>query len=371
MDFQSLKSLQLVSSLFSRIENPLAHKIIYVTLPIILTDQQLLYTVEIGARYAAHGPSREDDLRNYVKRVAIEANDRTTLHGLEQEMDQLHAKNDREGLAVLNDRISDIGKQGKEGEELWRLLARISNYLFRPKREEHYLKRILAANPQNLWAANSLGRLFIRQHRVSEGVEVLRKMSLFHELNAERNFVIGNACLHADDLSGARKEFAKADGLAGGTDPRFKEGLAKVEFAEGNASAAMSILGDRSLSPEVLSFLNMRAIMAIRSGRFDDGFRHYELALKGCNRADEIMMARLKFNYGLGFVRANNPEQAAKLFEESVRLGGNKFKRAQKPLEITKAVTSKAAAGTRSEATSTSSFDKMEEMADLEYESLD
>jgi len=290
MDFQSLKSLQLVSSLFARIENPLAHKIIYVTLPVILTDQQLLYTVEIGARYAAHGPGREDDLRTYVKRVAIEANDRSTLVGIEQEMDQLHRKNDREGLAVLNDRISDIGKHGKEGEELWRLQARISHYLLRPKREEHYLKRILATNPQNLWAANALGRLFIRQHRVSEGIEVLRKMSLFHELNAERNYAIGNACLHANDLSGAKEEFAKGNDLAGGNDVRFKEGLAKVEFAQGNAGAAMNILGDRHLSPDVLSFLNMRAIMAIRSGKFEEGFRHYELAIKGCDRADDVMM---------------------------------------------------------------------------------
>ena len=345
--------------------DPNAHKIVFVTVPISLTEQQLLFTVDIGARYAAHGSTREEDLRTYIKRVSIEANDRTSMLGMEQEMEALHRRQDRPGLQALNDRISALEKST---DAVWRLQAKISHYLMQPKREEHYLKKMLASNPQNLWAANSLGRLYIRQHRVSEGVEVLKKLSLFHELNSERNYTIGNAYLNSGNLKEARTEFEKSDRLASGSDIRFKEGLAKVEFAEGNSKAALDLLGDRALSSDVLSFLNMRAIMAIRSGKFDEGFKQYEQAVKGCDKADEVMLARLKFNYGLAFVRAKDHDKAAKLFEESVKLGGSKFKRAAKPLEITKAALK---SNQKSKTGDAIKYEPIDDMLDLEYESLD
>lgn len=336
LDFQSLRALQAISALFSRIDTMKGvrpHRVIFVSTSLPLSEQQLLFGVEIGAAFMAHGPSREEELRAHIKRISLEAGDRATATSLEKELELAHWRQDQAGMRALEKKIGDLpGDQ----ESTWKLQAKLANAMLQPKKEEHYLKRILAVNSQNLWAANALGKLFLRQHRVAEGIEILRKMSVFHDLNAERHFEIGNAFLYSGKNLEARSAFQRADELASGSDTRFKDGLAKVELNEGNVDGALSVLNGRPFSYDVLSFLNMKAIMAIRSGKFGEGFTWYDRAMKGCDQSDQVMQARLHFNRGLGYTRSNEPDKAIKAFEESLKLGGNKFKRAAKPLEITK-----------------------------------
>src|SRR5690606_997783 len=91
--------------------------------------------------------------------------------------------NDFKYLAKLIERIH---AETSENEDSLRLLALANERLGRFNRAEHHLKKILAMNTQSLWAANSLGKLYLRTGRPDEGIEILQRLSYFHNLNSER-----------------------------------------------------------------------------------------------------------------------------------------------------------------------------------------
>jgi len=95
---------------------------------------------------------------------------------------------------------------------------------------------------------------------------------------------------------------------------------------------ALGYLGDKEFSQDMISFLNMRAIMSIRSQKYAEGIEYYDYAVRGAG-SDNQLKAKLLFNMGLGFVRTGNLERATDCLTESCSLGGPKFQRAKGPLE--------------------------------------
>ena len=118
-----------------------------------------------------------------------------------------------------------------------------------------------------------------------------------------------------------------------GDDGRFKDGLSKVKLAEGDMDGALQLLGKEELSLEALAFLNMRAIMCMKTGKKKEGFRLYEMAAGGASR-DPVVAAKINFNMGLAYARDNDVAKAKQRFAQSVKLGGKKFTKGQKPLTI-------------------------------------
>ena len=305
----------------------LAHNIVFVLEPGTVSREQLLYAQEVGARFVCSGPLRNEDLRDYIKRVCVEFHQTGSLASLEHDVEAAIQANDRKGLLACLNKLRDL----PETEDVLRLQVAASEVLPDLRRVESGLRRVLTLNPQNLWAANALGRLYLRSGRGPEGLEILEKLSHFHDLSSDRLATVGEAQIIAGRDDDAEATFRKGQRLTGDRDERFRVGLAKVKLARQDHEGALSLLNLRQLSQEMISFLNTRAIMSIRSGRMDEGVAYYECAIRG-TAASQDLQAKLKFNLGIAFIRTGDLKKAQGYLNESVALGGRRFTRARRPL---------------------------------------
>jgi tetratricopeptide (TPR) repeat protein len=336
-NFNHHKSLQQIVTKFQDIHDANAHKIIFASEPEVISQEMSLFGVEIGARFIVSGKSKDVDLRAYLKKVSVQAEQVGSIAHYENEITRLIRKSDSNGLIALDDRLTQIGR---DTEEVLRLKVIINQRLSRFKKAESYLTRILTVNPLNLWAANELGKLYLRTRRPAEGVAVLEKLSRFNDLNGERLLELGTAYLNAGDSSRAEAVLNKGASLSEGSDARFQESIAKAKLLKGDTAGAGKVLNNSGFSEQMLSFLNMRAIMAIKTQHFEEGVKLYKTAINGCIQ-QPLLQARLYYNMALGCVRTDKIADAAAYFEQSVNLGGAKFDKARKPLEITKKILKK------------------------------
>lgn len=332
IDFSVSAQMQAVARIFQEMTSATAVRLIYAVAPVELTREHLLFSQEVGARYVAHGMSRGDDLKEHIKRLCVENHHAGALAPYEADIDRAYRAHDMSSMRRVIDKLTHLPVQS---EEILRLMAIASLHVNEVKQAEKHLKRLLQQNPQNLWAANALGRLYLRSGRIQDGIDVLQRLSSFHDLNAERLLDLGEAYVRGNMPREAEAQFEKGIALTKGTDGRFDEGMAKVKLADQDLSGAMKILGDRDLSENVVSFLNMRAIMAIRSDRFEEGIQCYRVAINGTN-TDKELRAKLKFNMGLAYARTGELGKAEGLFFESLQLGGPRFQRARGPLDTIK-----------------------------------
>ncbi len=332
VDFGDTRRMQAAVYDLERRWTPLAYKILYAKGDQPLHHPFLLFGVEAGAQYTGHGPDRDQQIKERIKKWAIDSQENVTYTAILEEIERCYQLHDREGLMKVGQRLGEMGRQN---EEVLRLQVICNQRLNRPNRVEFFLKEILRQNPQSLWAANQLGRYYIENQQIAQGIEVLEKLSHFHNLSGERLLTLGNAYLNAGVPEKARETLEKGDALNQGRDHRFKEGLQKADLLLVVRDEAGSVLFDgKPLSREVLSFLNMRAIMAVKNGQFDEGHRFYQYALQGAG-VDKVLEAKLCFNQGLAYVRSGDIPKAQASFQRSVTVGGEAFPRASKPLAIT------------------------------------
>lgn len=334
VDFSQPTKMQDVARIFSQITAPLACRLIYSVAPQELSREALLFAQEIGARYVAVGPGKNDEIKDYLKRICTEAHQVGSLAAFEEELTAAYRSGDKAGALRVIDKLKALPHESEDASRLLAVAYLHSNDL---KRAEVYLKRLLAVNPQNLWAANNLGRLMLKSGRAAQGIEILEKMSQFHELNSERHLALGDAYVQAGLPAKAEAVYKKGEDLVGQHDQRFVEGHVKVKLVEGDLGGALSLLDGKSFSQDVISFLNMRAILSIRAGRFEEGFGYYSQAVKGAGEAKDTK-AKVLFNMGLAYVRIDDLAKAQECFFESCQIGGPRFQRAKGPLEVVKNV---------------------------------
>lgn len=336
-DFTSPERMQATEQLFQGMR-PEAHLIAYVLAPVNLSREHLLFAQEIGARFVCSGSTKQDDLKEYLKRVCVEAHHTGALGPVQEELFQASIGRNKEAVEQVILKLKAI----PETEETLRLQTQAYQILADFKRTDVTLKKILRLNPQNLWAANTLGRLYLKNGRALEGVEILRKMSLFHELSSERFLTLGDAQLSLGQTDAAEASFKQGAALAGDDDPRFQDGLAKVQLARNDFAGAISCLSGRPFSDDLIAFLNMRAIMSIKEGHLDEGLRYYQYAIDGTENAPEEraneVKAKLCFNMGLAYARSSDLVKAAECFRKSCEFGGDAFQKARGPLAAVTAI---------------------------------
>lgn len=334
-DFSDPRKLQYIARSFAAVKAQTAHKVIYANSPDRLSKEHLLFGAELGARFTAQGATKDEDLRKYIKKICVDVQEATSIAYYEQEMEKHYLAGDEAKLQVIAERLSEMPK---DNEEVLRAQCLLSQYQGKFEKVEFYLKRLLQTNPQSLWAANGLGRLYLRSGRIAEGIELLEKLSQFHELNSERFLELGNAYINIGDAEHARNALEKGAELIQDPpgDERFKESKAKAEIIDRDAIKALSYL-PKPYSADMVAFLNMRAIIMMREGKKKEAMELYRMAWEGMP-SDRIMRAKLRFNMGIGYVKVEQIDQALACFDESVRLGGADFGRAQRPLLIAKNV---------------------------------
>ncbi len=333
VNFTNNAELQTLASLLESIQSPLAHPVIYVYAPATVSRDQLLFAQEIGAKFIASGVRKNDDIRDYLKRYCLEISTVGSLANYEKELEAACQANDRGSILRLVEKLKTLDDSG---EQALVILAGAYNYLKDWKRAEVSLKRILQVNPQNLWAANALGRLLLKSKRGSQGIEILSKLSHFHDLNGERLLALGDAYAKAGMAQQAEEAYIKGDKLNNGKDMRFKDGLIKARIIDRDYQGSKSLLAGRNLSSDVIAFLNLRAIMASREGHHDEAIEYYQYAVSGAGEV--VTKAKLKFNLGLACIRMGDLATGQLCLKESLSIGGKQFSRARGPLEIVEAI---------------------------------
>lgn len=337
-DYTNTPAVQALARFMQSMGDFAGTKILYAVNPAELTNEELLFGVELDVKRTFFGPKKDEDLRNYIKQRALEATEAGSLTFVESEVRKAVQKHDSTAISHWVEKLSLMDKTS---EDVNRLLAILSDERRDYKRYVFHLKQTLAANPQNLWAANRLGTYYLKNRQVAEGIDILKRMSRFHELNAERMLVLGDAYLNVGRAGEADRFLQRGHMLTGGADTRFAESLAKVDMLKGQPSKALERLGKKYLNTDIISFLNTRAVMAVRNNNFDEGVKLYTQALAGCDPKESLVLAKVLFNQGLALVRHGDPALAEAAFLRSLELGGSVFNRAVKPLAITRQLISK------------------------------
>lgn len=327
VDLSVTKQVQDMVADLGDLLSPAANKVVYVLAPMNITQEMMLLMQELGCNYVAFGPDRDQDLLSYIKRVYQE---RQAVGPLDTEILTIEKCRPGSDTSAVRQTLESLRKR-PAGEAVLRLIALGSLFIAETRRAEVALKSLLQLNPQNLWAANQLGKLYLRTDRAALGIETLRKLSQFHDLNGERLLTLGQAATLAGQIDVAEAALSKGNELHGGQDPRFAEGLAKVRLAVNDLEGARSLLGNRSFSLEIISFLNMKAIMAMRIGRFAEAMQYYENAFAGSSDS-KLLQAKIKFNMGLAYARRNDLLKAQDALLLSQQLGGQEFQRAKAAL---------------------------------------
>jgi tetratricopeptide (TPR) repeat protein len=340
VDFANLAALQLLAKWVMSLPQFSGVLAIYSVGARSLTEEDLLFGVELGVKRTFFGVQRDEDLRAFVKKHALEM----TVHGSMAYVASEVFKSLRRGDEAIKVQLDKLAAMDRDSEEVNRLQAILFEAIADYGRMEFHLKHTLRINPDNLWAANKLGQHYLRNRRAAEGIEILQKLSRFHELNAERLLVLGDAYLNAGRPSEASEALVKGQQLTGGQDIRFAEGLAKVDLLRGHVHAALHKVGKKYLSSPVIAFLNTRAVMATRAGMHDQGINLYHNAVAGVDPDDHLVIAKLYFNMGLAYVRSRRLEHGIDAFAKSVTVGGSQFDRACKPLSVAREILAKKTA---------------------------
>lgn len=337
VDFTNMAKVQKIARKFAELSSPVVHKLLYAAAPNVLSQEHLLFAREIGCRFIFSGANKNEDFKDYLKRTCLESSQTGSVSELEEEWVKAKSAGNKALMSKVIDKIKNLPR---ETEESTRLLATAFIDLHDFRKAETYLRKLLSINPQNLWAANTLAKQYLRSGRAALGIEIMQKLSQFHDINCDRQLTLGRALLIAGDDQGAQAQFEKGAAASGGQDPRFGDGLAMVKVVQGDVKGANSFLDAKNLSSEVMSFLNLKAIMASKQNKFTDSLRYYDFALAGTGNNTEIQ-AKLKFNMGLSYVRMNELGKAQSFFQESLKLGGKKFQRAKGPLDIVSSIIEK------------------------------
>ena len=362
VDFKNLPALQAIAKIFNQALGPRSHRILYAADDSAVDAAALLFAQEIGVRYVAHGVMRDRDLVDYLKRICLAEHRQGSILEYEDDFASAAATGDEMAMHRLLERLKSLPEQT---EDSLRLQAAGYFRVGQSKRAEAALKQILRLNRQNLWAANTLGKIYLQQGRTDDAIAVLQRLSQFHELNAERYLTLGQAYVAAGDHQAAKSAFKQGDQLAGGEDERFKSGLAQAHLAAGEVQDALDAI-DGQYSEDVLSFLNMQAVLAARRGDFQAANASYKQAIEG-SQERPLILAKLYFNQGLAQARSGDLSSAMDSFTESIAQGGSKFSRASRPLAIVAKLKEQAQAPTT--ATIAAKLDaEADEMDDFEWQ---
>lgn len=180
------------------------------------------------------------------------------------------------------------------------------------------LETLKDADPPLARARHLLARCYLKKGDHQRAVESLQGAQLISPYNVERLCEIGNLFLDIERPKDAKKAFEAMLEVA----PESKKGtLGKTTsmLQLGELNEALQILKSAANNREIASVFNTSAIISIRQGKHQAALDLYKTAHTAVGNNSRIQ-ARLKFNMGIGFVKWGKLPEAAKCFEEAVKL---------------------------------------------------
>ena len=229
--FKPSKHLGSLESII-RIDNPLAHKLIFATAPFQLRLEDLIFAFEVGVHYTVFGSGKENNLRNYLKMYALGLATKAEFEGMEETLKKAYQKGDKNIIKRTTLRLNSMGK---DNPQVLKHLAIVCQLSQQYKKSIYHLKSLVEINPQDTWAIGQLLTNYARLNEANAGLKAIEEI----------------------------------------TDFRVIEGLEKSEFD------ILDNLPMRPFSPSLLDLLKNRAAIAITAAQPEEALYFLLLALRG------------------------------------------------------------------------------------------
>lgn len=182
---------------------------------------------------------------------------------------------------------------------------------------EAIISKLIEAQPNNIRAMNSLARIYLRQNRFSDAMDMLKKADIMSPRNLDRLVLMGDVLRNLQRNGEARTKYEQALDIDNEA-PDAKKGMGAVELAEGNVKQALEFFRGSTSPEELAGFFNNAAILAVRRQEFEQAMRLYESAIETLE--SNRLKSRVTFNKGLAYVRWEKPIEAKESFSQALKL---------------------------------------------------
>lgn len=240
------------------------------------------------------------------------------IEGLQALLTTIHEK-PRETLNELNKLI----RKAPNPKPLAVFAGRLLTDKGRTHEAEVLFRRILEVDENNVMAMNELGKLLYRNGKIKEALNTLQLAKHLSPHNMERLCLIGEAELSQHNPEAARAAFSQV--LA--VDQQDSKARAGLTLADNAAAFFADAHASVSITKNFASLMNTIGITKVRTGAIEEGLAQYQAAMPFIN--NNLDLAKLMFNMGLGFLRKKDLEQAIEYFQKSIEQGGTDFKKAE------------------------------------------
>ena len=177
------------------------------------------------------------------------------------------------------------------------------------KKAETIAEELLNKDEFNVRAMNLLSRIYMKQNRLEEAIEVLENANLLSPKNSKRLISLGHLCLKNNKKTKARKYFQEAYDIAP-EDDETKESLVQFEMDHGNPNDALDLFKKTMSEEEVAGFLNNYGIQFVRLQKYEEALKFYDLAI-GSLKTNKYV-PHIYFNMSLAHRRLKNYDECLK-----------------------------------------------------------
>lgn len=252
----------------------------------------------------------ERALGHLIKEKLWYRSNQETLNGL---LRQTHKDS-----AGIEDKVKTILAAAPNPAPLAVLAARLALSVNDTRLARKILSAVLQKDANCLPAINEMAKIMCHEREYLPALDLLRNAMNMSPENMQRICLLGQVSLSLQDPEGGRRWFNRALEIDSG-DHQARAGLTISENMLNFPSAAAG----SGLTDSFASLLNTIGIALVRNGNFAKGVEQYQAALMFLQ--DNLDIAKVTFNLGLGFLRWKKPAEALPWFEQSMRHAGGRF----------------------------------------------
>ncbi len=171
----------------------------------------------------------------------------------------------------------------------------------------------------SLMTLNLLGKCLMKLNDHAGALKCLQKAHTLSPTNVDRLCGIAESAIDSEHGDSAQEALAHAKRLAPESD-QVRTVEAKIAITSGNVQLAREIMEKVDSMEHLISSMNNRAVLLIKSGRFQDGLDEYKKTLAAIPEKQEEARAIVLYNYGLALTRMNKLDQSLEPLAECIRL---------------------------------------------------
>ena len=176
------------------------------------------------------------------------------------------------------------------------------------------IEQALGEDPDDFQALQIKAKLLSKEGRHDEAIGLLTQMTEKSPKNMMTMVNLGTAFVRADRHDEARDMFKKVMDIDD-DNQSCKDGMAEVEFKEGNMSLAVQLITETENGNELAAIFNNLAISHVSKGEFDKGIEIYLNAIGMLT--DKAKLHLLHYNLGLAYRKKGDLQKSFDALSES------------------------------------------------------